>query len=77
MQDVSVLSLARQRLNLFAAINGNAQARIIATLFYFTVLVPFAVIARLAGDPLARHNTARWLERAPISNDLDSAQQQG
>ncbi len=31
---------------------GDFQARLLLTLFYFTVLVPFALIARLFLDPL-------------------------
>jgi hypothetical protein len=68
------------RLKIIASIVGDTQARIIATIFYFTILVPFAVISRLASDPLhtrSTPNTSYWVQRVPVQNDLDEAKRQG
>ena len=73
--------LAWKRFNLVASIMGEVQSRIIALTFYFTILMPFGIISRLTGDPLrlrqSSHDGMGWLERQPVSEDLDSARQQG
>jgi hypothetical protein len=35
-----------------AHVIGNVQARVLLTLFYFVVVPPFALIVKLATDPL-------------------------
>ncbi len=72
-----VLRLARERFEIFAVIVGGAQARLLALLFYFTVLVPFALLMRLSADPLERHTCPRWQKRAPVPQALDAAHRQG
>lgn len=44
---------------------GDTIARVVLTVFYFTVFMPFALGLRLWGDPLALrpHGRAKWLER--------------
>jgi len=67
---------------------SDANARAIATLFYFTLLVPFGVGSALFSDPLRqkvitddngmrRPSGREWAKRDPVANDLDSARQQG
>lgn len=72
--------LARERLGIITAIFGEAVGSLIALAFYFTILVPFALLARLGKDPLNRavatHDTY-WQARDPISNALDKAKRQG
>ncbi|MBI5669927.1 MAG: hypothetical protein HZC41_18185 [Chloroflexi bacterium] len=72
--------VAWDRFKIIGAIVGDTQARIIAMLFYFTILVPFGVGSRLLSDPLrlkhAREQST-WLSRDPLPTDLDSAKQQG
>jgi hypothetical protein len=54
---------------------GDALARVVLTLFYFTLYAPFGLGVRLWGDPLqirAGHRGA-WLERAPRDPNLDDA----
>lgn len=78
MQDI--LNLAWSRLKVIAAIVGDAQARTIATIFYFTILVPFALISRTFEDPLSRRlasTTTYWSPRPPVANDLEAAKRQG
>ena len=56
---------------------GDFQAHLFATLFYFTILVPFAVVMRLTRDPLhLRGTNSAWLKRAPVGNKLDDARRQ-
>ena len=58
---------------------GDFIARVVLSLFYFTLFVPFAVGVRLFGDPLgvkAKGNSPRWLERATRDLALDDALRQ-
>ena len=77
----SILRLAWDRFNLLASVIGDVQGWIIAVGFYFSILVPFGLISRLTSDPLRLRATKNapllWLEREPVSDDLDSARQQG
>lgn len=54
---------------------GDAQARLLLSIFYFAVLAPFALGLRLLSDPLQlrRARAPRWLPR-PRSEDEPSAQ---
>jgi hypothetical protein len=66
------------RFRIIAAIVGDLQGRAVATLFYFTVLVPFAVGSRLFTDPLfVRAGSGGWHDRPAVSDDLDEARRQG
>lgn len=58
---------------------GDSIARLFLTFFYFTVLVPFALVARLLGDPLQRDSQARstrWLERKTGDRTIYDARRQ-
>ncbi len=75
-----IFGFAWKRFNVIAAIIGDVQGRAIATLFYFTIVLPFAVGSRLSGDPLRLKMSAinkSWLNRAPVPTDLESAKRQG
>jgi hypothetical protein len=73
-----IIRVAWERLKVISAVVGEAQARGIATLFYFTVLAPFGLASRLLSDPLRlRPEQASWVAREPVSNELDAARQQG
>ncbi len=59
---------------------GSFQARVLITLVYFTLLVPFGLLARLLSDPLqhrARAQTTMWRSRATYDRDLAHARRQG
>ncbi len=72
-----ILRLAWDRWRLIGRINGDYLARVVVNLFYFTILVPFALGVELFTDPLALRNTkAHWLERKPVSAKLDDARGQ-
>ena len=54
---------------------GDALARVVMTAFYFTLFVPFAAIARRAGDPLALrpHDPPYWRPAPEGKRSLDEA----
>ncbi len=75
-----IVFIAWDRLKIIAAIVGDIEARVIVTVFYFTVLVPFGLLSRLGPDPLRIASTSEsshWIERDPVPVDLESAQRQG
>jgi hypothetical protein len=73
----NIRRLAWKRWTIIGEVYGDFQARFFATLFYFTILVPFAAGVRLTRDPLHLRGTDRaWLERAPVGNTLDEARRQ-
>lgn len=73
----SILSFAWKRFTLIAEIMGEVNGRLLATFFYYTILVPFGIISKVATDPLHRKTPPSWLEREPIKRDIDSARNQG
>jgi len=75
-----IIQLAWNRFKIITAIIGDVQGRLIATLFYFTILVPFGVMSRLLSDPLRLKTLAgdfSWLDRPAVPEELDAAQKQG
>ena len=43
---------------------GDQIGRVVLTVFYFTLFMPFALGVRFLADPLAmRRSSAKWLER--------------
>lgn len=80
--------VAWYRFNVISSVVADANSRIIATLFYFTILVPFGLGSRLMSDPMRqkmitddtgnnRHAGLEWMKREPVPTDIDSAKQQG
>lgn len=62
-----------------ARILGDLIARLVLSLFYFTVFVPFAVGVQLFSDPLglkARASTSHWLQRSSGDQTLDDSRRQ-
>lgn len=58
----------------FGLFMGNLFGRVILTLFYFTVYLPFGLGVRLFGDPLKIKNARpAWQERTINGDDLDQA----
>jgi len=49
----------------FGQFMGDLIGRVVLTVFYFTLFMPFALVMRLLRDPLALHprGPAKWLER--------------
>jgi hypothetical protein len=58
---------------------ADFQARILLTVFYFTLMVPFGLVFGLVKDPLRikrRPSGTYWLDRKPSSESLADAQRQ-
>ncbi|AOX02984.1 hypothetical protein BJP34_29245 [Moorena producens PAL-8-15-08-1] len=62
----------------FGLLLGNFIARVILTIFYFTVFVPFAIITRLFTDFLniKSKSVTSWHNRRSVISTLDSVQRQ-
>jgi hypothetical protein len=63
----------------FGQFLGDILARIVLTLFYFTVLVPFGLGVSLLSDPLrTRHSdtSSLWVLRQTGDQSLDEARRQ-
>jgi len=54
---------------------GDQIGRLVLTVFYFTLFMPFALGARFLGDPLALRprSRAKWLERSTHSLTLEDS----
>lgn len=59
----------------FGHFMGDLVGRLVLTIFYFTVFLPFGLGVRLFGDPLEIRNQkkARWHERSTTDLTLDDA----
>ena len=58
---------------------GDFQARLVLTLFYFTIVPPFALLARFGVDPLRlrrRQVATAWSPRRALKADLASGRRQ-
>ena len=57
---------------------GNFQARILLTVIYAVLLLPFGLLVRIFSDSLhTKKRTDKWLDHPPVPNDMKQAQQQG
>jgi hypothetical protein len=75
------MSLLRQAWRLwkqFAQIIGDLSARIILTVLYFTLVVPFGLGARLsyARSESKLERVSGWLDRMPPDRTMDDARRQ-
>lgn len=54
---------------------GDTLARVVLTVFYFTLFMPFGLGVRLLGDPLMirRRGRSNWLERKTHDLTLDDS----
>jgi hypothetical protein len=56
---------------------GTFQARILLTIFYAVIVLPFGVLARLFSDPLRiKHRPTQWTEHPDEVHDLQWAKRQ-
>ncbi|MFN2115248.1 MAG: hypothetical protein ACK2T6_06010 [Anaerolineae bacterium] len=62
----------------FGQLLGDAIARVAMTVFYFTVFVPFAFVARSAGDPLGLRTVTPpyWKAVEPADDTIEAARRQ-
>lgn len=59
----------------FGQFIGDMLGRVVLTIFYFTLFVPFALIARFTTDPMALRAVGqpKWLERKTTDLTLDDS----
>lgn len=77
---LSPLRAGWERWKRFALEMGNVQSRLLAGFFYFTVVVPFGLIARLTGDPLqlrAPAGVSVWQPKEAPDRNVEAARRQG
>jgi hypothetical protein len=58
---------------------ADVQARVLLTIFYFTLMLPFGLVFGVLKDPLRikqRPTGSYWLDRKPGSADLADAKRQ-
>jgi uncharacterized membrane protein len=72
-----IWQLMWSRFKVIAGIVGDVEASIIAIGFYYSILVPFGLIARYTGKTLKQQPKVAWIEREPIPSDLEAAKRQG
>jgi hypothetical protein len=75
-----IIDLAWERFTIITKIIGEVQSYVIATVFYFTILVPFGLGSRLFSDPLDQKTqgaSSHWHSRSSAAHDLESAKRQG
>lgn len=73
----ATLDFAWHRFSILSSIISDANARVVAVLFYFIIVTFFAIPSMLFSDPLRLKEKAAWLERHPVPNDEESARRQG
>lgn len=69
-----------RRWNHFAGKMGNVQGRLLMGFFYFIVVTPFGLAARLFSDPLnvkKRPEKSGWRPKEPADLTLEEAKEQG
>jgi hypothetical protein len=77
---MTILQLAWERFSIIARVFGDMQARVVATILYFTMVLPFGIIMQLGNNPFKRttdNMTAKWEMREPVDNTLEGAARQG
>jgi hypothetical protein len=64
-----------QAWNRFGQFMGDLLGRLVLTVFYFTLFMPFGLGVRLLGDPLAIRplSRAKWLERSTHDVTLEDS----
>jgi len=63
----------------FGEFIGEWVARIVLTIFYFTIFLPFGLVSRLWRDPLDCRDISEvsWTERPALNNSLEKARKLG
>lgn len=56
---------------------GNFQARVLLTVIYAVLILPFGLAIRFFSDPLRiRHRPTKWLDRQATTTDTNWAHKQ-
>jgi hypothetical protein len=57
---------------------GNFQARVLLTVIYAVLIMPFGLLVRFFADSLhSKKRPERWFDHPPVANDLNEARRQG
>ena len=57
---------------------GDFQARVLLTVIYSVLIMPFGLLVRCFADSLhSKKRTVEWLDHPPRPNDLNEARRQG
>jgi hypothetical protein len=57
---------------------GNVNARILLTLLYAIVILPFGLAVRFFSDSLySKKRPEKWFDHPPLANTLEEARRQG
>jgi hypothetical protein len=57
---------------------GNFNARVLLTLVYSIVILPFGLVVRLFSDSMhIKKRPQKWFDHPPIPNTLEEARRQG
>ena len=62
----------------FGHFMGDLLGRIVLTVFYFTIFLPFGLVNTLFGDPLAmkQKGAPKWIERTTGDRNMAEAQRE-
>lgn len=74
-----LLTIAWERWKIIGTQIGGFNARLLMTLFYLTILLPFSLINTLTADPLKIKSTDLTHmrdERQPVGETLEAARRQ-
>lgn len=77
---MSVVQLAWARFGILASIFGDMQARVVASILYFTVVLPFGLIMQIGDHPFkdsGKPTQPEWMKREPVPTTMEEAQRQG
>ena len=57
---------------------GNFQARVLLTVIYAVLIMPFGLMVRFFSDSLhSKKRPEQWFDHPPMPNDLNEARRQG
>ena len=76
---MGIARTARHNCSRWAHDIGEFQSRVLLTIFYFTLFVPFALLLRLFSDPLhlrRRPEPSAWTKAAPPDGGIEAARRQ-
>ena len=61
-----------------AGVIGDFQSRVVLSLFYFVIVLPFGLVVRVFGDPLRIRENRRssWTQFALKAESVDEARKQ-
>ena len=71
---MNVLRTVWRKWRAFGKVMGDFVARIVMTIFYFTIAIPFGIGVRLFKDPLhLKSRQTGWLKREERDDTIENA----